>query len=322
MVSLLSTAPALATPASAGSLTSVVADGNLLFALVIAVAAGLVSFASPCVLPLVPGFLGYVTGSAQVGPRRSDVGTGSARAATVSTTGAAAATAQQGTATHSARPGETTPPYLDVTAREAEARAAENRARRRTVLGALLFVAGFSTVFVSGTLLASAAGAALREYSTWITRGGGVLVIVLALVFLGFGSQRTFQPSWRPKAGLAGAPLLGVVFGIGWAPCMGPTYAVIYALATNLAGDTGLVLRGALLGVGYCVGLGIPFLLIAAGWQRALGASAWLRRHQRAVHVTGGVLLLAVGVLLVTGAWDTVVRYIQSALVSRFTTVL
>lgn len=274
------------------TLMHLVADGNLLLASLVALAAGAISFASPCVLPLVPGFLGYVTGVAQV-----PSGTSTRRGRGTHRTGAAA----------SAAPASVTP--ASVT-------------RSRTVLGALLFVAGFSVVFIAGTLLASAAGAALREYTGLLTRLGGVLVILMALVFLGVGSQRTFTPAWRPRAGLAGAPLLGIVFGLGWAPCMGPTYAVIYALATNLAGDSGLVARGALLGVFYCIGLGIPFLLIAAGWQKALAASTWLRRHMRTVHIIGGLMLLVVGVLLVSGAWDMIVRQIQTSLISRYTTVL
>ncbi|MBO3128461.1 cytochrome c biogenesis CcdA family protein [Dermatophilus congolensis] len=251
-------------------LTQVLADGNLLLALAISLAAGSISFASPCVLPLVPGFLGYVGGIAH----------------TTNT------------------PNQPTP------------------IRNRTLLGAALFVLGFSTVFITGTLLASAAGAALHNYTPWLTRLGGIIIIALALIFLGFGTQRTYTPTWRPRTGLAGAPLLGIIFGLGWAPCMGPTYAVIYALATNLAGDTGLITRGALLGIAYCAGLGIPFLLIAAGWQHALTASTWLRRHQHAIHIAGGLLLLTVGLLLLTGAWDTIVHYLQTTLVNRFQTAL
>ncbi len=250
-----------------GSAVALIADGNLLLAALVALAAGAVSFASPCVLPLVPGFLGYVTGMSP--------GAGEARAA-----------------------------------------------RRRTLAGALGFVAGFSVVFITGTLLASAAGAALRAHAALLTRAGGVLVIALALVFLGAGAQWSWTPRWRPAAGVAGAPLLGMVFGIGWAPCVGPAYAVIYALATNLAGDSGLIARGALLGVAYCLGLGVPFVLIATGWQRALRASAWLRARQRAVQLAGGLLLMAVGVLLVTGLWDQLVRHLQASLVSSFRTVL
>ncbi len=250
------------------SLPAVLADGNLLLAAAVAVAAGVVSFASPCVLPLVPGFLGYVTG-------------------------------------------------LDR-----DPAGARGRGRARVVLGAGLFVLGFSAVFVTGTLLASVAGAALRDHQELLTRLGGVLVILLALVFLGAGRQRGWQPAWRPAAGLAGAPLLGLVFGIGWAPCMGPTYATIYALATNLSGDEGLVVRGAALGVAYCLGLGVPFVLIAGGWSWAARASGWLRRHHRGVQIAGGLLLLAVGVLLLTGAWTELVTRMQIGLVGPFETVL
>lgn len=288
---------------------TLIADGNLALASLVALAAGMISFASPCVLPLVPGFLGYVTGVSQVpGPARRAAAPTVARAsAGPDGTGGFAGTGSYEAGEAGRSTNRVAPP---------------DPGRSRTVLGALLFVAGFSLVFIVGTLLASAAGAALREHAGWLTRAGGVVVILMALVFLGVGSQRSFVPRWRPRAGLAGAPLLGIVFGIGWAPCMGPTYAVIYTLATNLAGDTGLVARGALLGVFYCVGLGAPFLLIAAGWQRAITASAGLRRHMGTVHLISGILLLIVGILLVSGAWDLLVRQIQTSLISRYTTVL
>ena len=198
--------------------------------------------------------------------------------------------------------------------------------RRRVLAGTALFVAGFSVVFVTGTLLASVAGAALAEHRELLTRVGGVAVIAMALVFLGvgasLGSQRSWQPRWRPAAGLAGAPLLGVVFGIGWAPCMGPTYAAILALATNLAGDSGQITRGAVLGLAYCVGLGLPFLLLAAGWSRAVTASAWLRRHHRGIQLFGGAMLLLIGVLLVSGLWDQLITQLQIRLVSTYVTPL
>ena len=251
-------------------LTDLVADGNLLLAFVVALAAGVVSFASPCVLPLVPGFLGFVTGATE--------------------------------------------------------RSLDEAPRSRVVGGTLLFVLGFSLVFMTGTLLAAYAGSFLRMYSDVMMRVGGLVVIVMALVFLGvgaqFGTQRAWTPRWRPTAGLAGAPLLGIVFGLGWAPCMGPTYAVIYALATNLAGDGNLIARGALLGLAYCAGLGVPFLLIAAGWSKATSTSAWLRRHNRAVQLAGGILLLVVGILLLTGGWSAIVAWIQAHLVNRFETLL
>ncbi|WP_312722445.1 cytochrome c biogenesis protein CcdA, partial [Mobilicoccus sp.] len=248
--------------ADARGVTDVLADGNLLLAAVVAVVAGLVSFASPCVLPLVPGFLGFVTGTAE--------------------------------------------------------RPLQDQPRSRVVLGALLFVLGFTAVFLTGSVFAAVAGSFLDVHQDTLVRVGGVVVILLAFVFLGWAGslgRRTWSPRWRPAAGLAGAPLLGVVFGLGWAPCMGPTLAMIYALATNLRGDEHLMARGAVLGLAYCLGLGIPFLLIAAGWSRALTTSAWLRRHQRGIHLFGGALLLLVGVLLVTGGWTELVARFQARLV-------
>lgn len=246
-----------------------VSTAALPVAVVVALLAGLVSFVSPCVLPLVPGFLGYVTG----------------------TTGA----------TGTAAPG-----------------------RGRAVLGAALFTAGFSVVFLVGVLAATTAGAALSRHASLLTRLGGVLVIGLALVYLGVGgrlTQREFVLSRRPATGLLGAPLLGVVFAIGWTPCTGPTLAAIYTMAVPLAGDAP-VARAAVLAAAYSAGLGLPFVLLAAGWSRATRASAWVRRHQRGVQLTGGLLLLCVGVLMATGLWEGMMSWVQSRLVATFTTVL
>jgi cytochrome c-type biogenesis protein len=243
-----------------------IASGALPLALVLALVAGFVSFASPCVLPLVPGFLGYVTGLSDV--------------------------------------------------------ALEKRGRGRLLLGALLFVLGFSVVFIAVSATASAVGSALFAHRLLLMRVGGVVVIALALVFLGLGTQRTWQPSWRPAAGLAGAPLLGVVFGLGMSPCTGPTFAAILALTVPLSGGGGGVARGVVLAVAYSLGLGLPFLLIAGGYSRAGRASGWLRRRHRAIQVVCGVLLLAVGLLLVTGVWDTLTAQLQSRLVSGFETVI
>lgn len=255
--------PASALLTGAGS---TIAGGALPAALLVAVAAGLVSFASPCVLPLVPGFLGYVTG------------------------------------------------LSDVTL--------ERRSRGRLLLGAALFVLGFSVVFVSAIATASALGGLLVSHRRAISVVGGLLVIAMAAVFLGVGSTRSWQPRWRPAAGLVGAPLLGVVFGLGWAPCIGPTFSAILALSLNLSGDQGLVRRGVLLACAYCAGLGLPFLVIAGAYSRAAGLSAWLRRRHRAVQLAGGGLLLLVGVLLVTGLWDTVTTTLQTRLVRGFSTAL
>jgi len=248
-----------------GDVGSTVASGALPFALLIAAAAGLVSFASPCVLPLVPGFLGYVTGLSDV--------------------------------------------------------ALERRGRRRLVLGALLFVLGFTIVFVIESAAFASLGQALREYQPVLMRVGGGFVIVMALLFVGVGTQRTWKPRWRPAAGLAGAPLLGMVFSVGWAPCMGPTLASVLTLATA-TGDQRAVARGVTLAVAYSLGLGVPFLLIAGGFSRAGAASGWLRRHQRGVQMLGGGLLLLVGVLLVSGLWDTITTTVQTRLVNGYTTVL
>ena len=243
-----------------------IASGALPLALVLALVAGFVSFASPCVLPLVPGYLGYVTGLSDV--------------------------------------------------------ALEKRGRGRMLLGALLFVLGFSVVFVAVSATASAVGAALFAHRLLLMRVGGVVVIALALVFLGLGTQRSWQPSWRPAAGLVGAPLLGAVFGLGMSPCTGPTFAAILALTVPLSGGGSGVARGVVLAVAYSLGLGLPFLLIAGGYSKAGRASGWLRRHHRAIQVVGGVLLLAVGLLLVTGVWDTLTAQLQSRLVSGFETVI
>ena len=245
---------------------STITSGALPLAILVAVAAGFVSFASPCVLPLVPGFLGYVTGLSGV--------------------------------------------------------TLEERSRGRLMLGALLFVLGFSVVFIAVAVTVSAAGALLKEHQSLLMRLGGVIVILMALVFLGIGSQRGFAPRWRPAAGLAGAPLLGMVFGLGWAPCTGPTFGAIVALSTALSGDQQAMARGVGLATAYSLGLGLPFLLIAGGYSRAGRASRWLREHHRGIQVAGGVLLLVVGFLLVTGLWEIVTTAMQTRLVEQFRTVL
>ncbi len=237
-----------------------VTTGVLPLALAIAALAGLVSFASPCVLPLVPGFLGYVTGLS--GEDLAD------------------------------------------------------RPRSRMVLGALLFVVGFASVFILGTLFITSVGQVFVEQRVLLMRVGGVVVILMGLVFLGVGSQRQAKLSWRPRAGLLGAPVLGAVFALGWAPCTGPTLALVLAMASATTDPQ--VARSVTLAAAYSLGLGLPFLLIAAGLDRAGRASGWLRRHQRAIQVTGGVLLIVVGVLLVTGVWNTLNTWLQSELVNGF----
>jgi cytochrome c-type biogenesis protein len=244
-------------------MSGTVLDGSLLLAVPIAVLAGLVSFASPCVLPLVPGYLGYVTGL-------------------------------NGT---------------DL----------EDQRRGRLLLGVGLFVAGFTAVFVSIGWLAGAAGDALYRHADVLGRVLGGVTIVLGLVFAGVLPD--VAGSWRldirPAAGLAGAPLLGMVFGLGWTPCIGPTLAAIVALA----GEFGDPSRGALLATAYCAGLGLPFLAAALAYRRALAAFDVLRRHRVAITRAGGAMLVVIGVLLVTGLWGDLVARTQG-LVSGFTTVL
>ncbi|MEU2929624.1 cytochrome c biogenesis protein CcdA [Streptomyces sp. NPDC048304] len=232
-----------------------VLNGALLIALPVALLGGLVSFFSPCVLPLVPGYLSYVTGVA-------------------------------GT---------------DL----AEAR------RGRMVGGAALFVLGFSAVFVSGGALFGFFGSTLREYQGTLSRVLGVLMIIMGVFFMGLMpwlTQREFRFHKRPAAGLIGAPLLGALFGIGWTPCIGPTLASVNLLSMNQSSAG----RGALLMIAYCVGLGVPFVLAAIAFRKALGAFGWVKRHYVWVMRIGGTMMIVTGVLLLTGAWDSLVQQMQT----------
>ncbi|MEJ7705476.1 MAG: cytochrome c biogenesis protein CcdA [Geodermatophilaceae bacterium] len=246
-----------------------VLDGPLLVAMAVSALVGLLGFASPCVLPLVPGYLSYVAGlaGANAVPAEVPVGAGSPA-------GMSAATLQRPV-----------------------------HPRRRVVGGSLLFVLGFTAVFVSFGALFGGLGRLLLEHQTLINRTLGVLTIGLGLVFLGRlpGTQREFRVHRLPAAGLAGAPLLGIVFGLGWTPCLGPTLGAVQTLAVSEGSAT----RGAMLSLAYCVGLGLPFVLTAIGLRSALAASAFARRHAGTVMRIGGVLLIVLGLLLVTGLWES-----------------
>ncbi len=230
-----------------------VLTGSLLLAIPVALVAGLVSFLSPCVVPLVPGYLSYVTGLS----------------------GADMAAVQRG----------------------------------RVFLGTLLFVLGFTVVFVSYGALFGGLGSTLLGHMDVITRVLGVLTIGLGLLFAGWlpGLSRDWRLRATPAAGLAGAPVLGVLFGLGWTPCFGPTLAAVQTLAITEAS----AVRGALLSAVYALGLGLPFILAAVAYRRALGAFGWIRQHQVWVMRIGGAMLVLLGVLLVTGMWGSLVASMQ-----------
>jgi cytochrome c-type biogenesis protein len=251
---------------------TLVTDGPLLVAAGVAALVGLISFASPCVLPLVPGYLSYVAGLVGTGAPAADRPAGSGGTATAVGT--------------------------DVSPRV------------RMVLGAVLFVLGFTAVFVAFGAAFGGLGRLMLEYADVLDRVFGVVTILVGLGFLGWLPllQRTKRLSARPAAGLAGAPLLGVVFGLGWTPCLGPTLSAVYSLAFTEATAT----RGALLGVAYCLGLGIPFVLVALGARWAMGATTFLRRHARTVTRVGGAVLVLVGLLLVSGAWGELMGWLRS----------
>jgi cytochrome c-type biogenesis protein len=239
-------------------------SGSLLLALPVALVAGLVSFFSPCVIPLLPGYLSYATGLSGA----------------------------------------------DL----------EHAHRGRMVAGAVLFVLGFTVVFVALGTLSGALGAWLVTWSRELTLVLGSFTILLGLVFAGV--IPLLQRDWRvhtvPAVGLAAAPVLGFLFGVGWTPCIGPTLAAINTLSINEA----TAARGAVLSAVYALGLGLPFIVAGVFYQRALGAFGWVRRHQMWVMRAGGLMLVAVGVLLVTGWWDLAVTWLQINLVSSTETVV
>ena len=238
------------------SIGELVFSGPLLLALPVAIAAGFVAFASPCVLPLVPGYLGYVGGFS-------------------------------GSST-------TTKPTA------------------RLVVGVVLFILGFSAVFISFSIVFASLGAALISWVDVILRVAGLLLILMGFVFIGQVSflQRTTKLPLGSANGFLGAPILGVVFGLGWAPCIGPTLIAVNTLAFSV-GD---IPRATALAIAYCLGLGIPFLLIALGLGWVTGAVAWIKRKIRAINIAGGVILMAIGMAMVSGVWQMWMSSLQAVI--------
>lgn len=245
---------------------AVVTGGSLLLPLLVSAAAGLVSFASPCVLPLVPGYLSYVTGLSAAQVVGDEAPAGRRR-------------------------------YLAV------------------VVGTLLFVAGFSTVFVSFGALFGGLGGVLRDHQVALSRVFGAVTVLLGLAFAGLLDRVPLaNREWRfhrtPGTGIGGAPVLGLMFGLGWTPCIGPTLSAVLGMAAS--GDSASALRGTVLALAYCVGLGLPFLLTGLAFQRMMSALGPVRRHRRAFGVLGGALLVLIGIAEMTGWWRLLLGWMQA----------
>mgnify|MGYP002713375998 FL=1 len=251
-----------------------VADGPLLLGLLAAALAGLVSFASPCVIPLVPGYISYLTGV---------VG------------------------------GEMT--FDDDGPRV-------SRKHWAVAGAAMLFIAGFTVVFVLATVTVFGAVSAIQLNAQTLTRIGGVVTILMGLVFMGAvpALQRDTRMSPKKWTTVLGAPLLGGIFALGWTPCLGPTLASIISVSVGTQGFTAA--RGVVLVIAYCIGLGLPFLLVALGSSKAVRSIEVLRRHSRGIQIAGGIAMIAVGIMLLTGAWDVFIGWSRQLVVGYGGTII
>ena len=231
-------------------------DGFILIALPLAIVAGLLSFTSPCILPLVPGYLSYAAGFSQ--------------------------------------------------------------ARGRVLLGSSLFVLGFSVLFVSYGALFGGLGARIATHEEIITRVLGVFTIGLGVIFAGaFPMMPTLRPRISTTGGLIGAPILGFLFGVGWTPCIGPALATVQTLAFSESS----AFRGAVLSLGYCLGLGLPFIATGLFFDRSAKLRNFLTRNGRAISLIGGIFLIAIGLLQVSGLWNSLMIDLRSV-ISDFAPVI